>query len=79
MPIAADSYVTYELSKPLMAPDGVDATMLAGSSIAMTFALRLLAPSAEWPNGIADTYYPSVPSAGLYLDSIIRNCGGIEH
>lgn len=72
------NYVMYELSKPLMTTDGLDATMLAGSSIAMTFALRLLAPGAEWPNGIADTYYPSVPSAGLYVDYIIRYCGGIE-
>ena len=73
-----NGYVVYELSKPLMTSDGLDATMLAGSSIAMTFAVRLLAPGAEWPNGIADTYYPSVPSAGMYVDYLIRYCGGID-
>ena len=78
--VTADgTYVTYELTKPLLPTDHThDATMLAETSLAMTFALRLLAPGAEWPNGIADTYYPSVPSAGLYVDFIIRRCGGID-
>ena len=72
------TYVIYELSKPLMTPGGLDATMLSGTSMAMTFAVRLLSAGAEWPNGVADTYYPSVPSAGLYVDYTIRYCGGID-
>jgi hypothetical protein len=71
---AAGGYVIYEMSKPLLPTDGLDATMVQTSGIAMTFAIRLLAAGAEWPNGIADTYYPSVPSAGLYVDYTIRMC-----
>jgi hypothetical protein len=70
--------MTYELQRPLMVPDSLHVMLTTGSSIAMTFALRLLAEGAEWPNGIADTYYPSVPSAGLYVDYTIRWCGGID-
>ncbi|HEX8153555.1 MAG TPA: hypothetical protein VF698_10535 [Thermoanaerobaculia bacterium] len=69
------TYMTYELRKPLMTSDRNDGTMLAGTSMAMTFAVRLLAAGAEWPYGVADTYYPSVPSAGLYVDYIIKDCG----
>jgi hypothetical protein len=62
------TYATYELAKPLMSYDSAnDATMLSGSSIALQFFVRLLSS-----DNYADTFYPSYPSAGLYVDYVIR-------
>jgi hypothetical protein len=66
---ADGTYVTWELSKPLITFDGTDATMPAGSSIGMTFVMRLHSFGR-----VGDTAYPSWPWAGQYVDYLIRDC-----
>lgn len=72
------TYVMYEMSKPLMTSDGMDATMIPGSTIGMTFDLRIIAFNANWPDGFADTYYPAPASAGRYVDYTIRDFGVVQ-
>lgn len=63
-------YTMYEFSKPLVTFDGVDAMMPIGSSIGTVFALQLLGEDGK----SALTYYPAVPSAGQWVDYVIRDC-----
>lgn len=69
------TYVTYEMSKYLVTTDGLDATMPIGSSIGMTFDLRLFSVDGKY----ADSYYPALPSSGQYVDYVIANCNYYWH
>ena len=69
------TYVMVELRKPLATQDGMDAQMWPWTTLGMTFDLRLIGWGYQWPDGIADTYYPANPTFGQYVDYVIPDCG----
>lgn len=62
-----DGLNVFEAAHPLRSGDAHDLSVVPGATIGFVASLRLIAPGAEWPNGIADSYYP-----GPYLSTLAQ-------
>ena len=68
-----DGISVFEAAHPLRSGDAHDMAVVPGSTIGFVASLRLIAPGAEWPNGIADTFYPG-PALSTLAQYTTLNC-----